>query len=207
MSDTTETALTESTGREVRLIGFRGYRQALDTWCWAAIAASISLYYRKRRNPEDPQATPQCYFVLLQHPGPVCRRNLGRPAVDKEHADCMHNGCAIRDQPELGTARGSLDAPSLHVFREIVERPINFSSIVTEIEAGQPVAIRVRTRYDTHHLLAVYGYDAAVPSLIMWDPAAGERIVSYNALQRDLGKWTHTIFTKEPDDNTEPSPC
>jgi hypothetical protein len=182
MSDASAIELTVATGDHVRLNGFHGYRQALRTWCWAATAASISRYYRKILGYQT--SIPQCYFVTLQHPGPSCRRhfdgNLFRrfdaidpvDAVDRvDTIDCASNGCAIDDQPELGRARAALDNPGLKVFHNTFNHPISFMKIRQQIDRGYPIAIRLRNFNGTHHLLTIYGYNASVPSLIIWDPA------------------------------------
>ncbi len=189
--------LIMQTGTRVELAGFVGYLQAQDTWCWAAVAASVQRYYAPRIPTE--KAHPQCFFVSRQHPGPACRRkrDSGKTYPFDEN-DCRRNGCSVRDQSEIGQAQIAFNQPGLQVFDGIIPGAVGLDVLQTEIQKGQPVAIRLRSSLILHHLVVVTGYDLAVPSLILWDPAFGKRTVGLNGLQRKLGQWTHTIFTKTP---------
>jgi hypothetical protein len=186
-------------GTRVELAGFVGYLQAQDTWCWAAVAASIQRYYVATRT-DSTTAHPQCFFVRKQHPGPACRRQRDRGTTYPfDENDCRRNGCSVRDQSEIGQAQIAFNQPGLQAFDGIIPGAVGLDVLQTEIKDGQPVAIRLRSSVILHHLVVVIGYDLAVPSLILWDPAFGKRTVGLNGLQRRLGQWTHTIFTKTPE--------
>ena len=112
--------------------------------------------------------------------------------------DCFENGCSIHDNPEIGRARAALDDDTIQVFGDILDRPIEWDMICNEINNDRPIIIRTKNADASYHLLAIIGYDSDVPSIALWDPAMGIRIESYNALQRRVGVWTHTVLTQPP---------
>lgn len=179
------------------LEGFRGYYQAQGTWCWAAVASSVVRYYREQQG--QTRSYPQCYFVGLQHPGPACRHSKSKDSPHPHgEIDCFENGCSIHDNPEIGRARAALDDDTIQVFGDILDRPIEWDMICNEINHDRPIIIRTKNADVSYHLLAIIGYDSDVPSIALWDPAMGIRIESYNALQRRVGVWTHTVLTQPP---------
>jgi hypothetical protein len=180
-----------------RLGNFQGYRQALETWCWAAVASSVARYYQAEAGEDE--ILPQCHYIGVQHPGRSCR--VDRPFGTKlkfDDADCARKGCAVRDGREVGRARFALADPLMPVFKSLRTSAVGMGEIVAEIDAERPVVIRVRRGPDWYHLLVVCGYDLSVPALRIWDPAMGERVVSYARLTTIYGDWTHTVFTTQP---------
>ena len=193
-----------------RLKGFRGQLQAQRTWCWAAAAASIEQYYIETVGDYE-ASRPQCRYVWTQHRRDACRHHRSKEYL-KFGDDCQKLGCSTGRAGE----EGRLDLALMHkrdaritdrgrfytsLFEKSQPNPVSYGAIVGELKQKNPVGLRIEQTDGTFHLLVVYGYDPTVPSLIIWDPAYGERIIAYNQIQVRLGTWTHTIYTSTWWDN------
>lgn len=202
-------AFLYSDGTTVRLLHFEGQRQAQGTWCWAAVASSIELFFlRKNRMSSGGVAHPQCYFVSRQHRRFTCRDGNHAGFRDVNRLDCKTSGCSLRGNDETGrldAAIAYVDTPPKSptglyhdgFFERARPYPVAFDEIKTEIDKGEPMIIRVARPDRTFHLMVIVGYDDSLPGVILWDPAYGERMTSYNRMQIALGTWTHTLWTQD----------
>lgn len=202
-----------SVGTTVRLKHFKGQRQAQETWCWAALASSITHYF-VTKNPEvntrEPKivAQPQCFFVHRQHGRNTCRDGQYSGSEEFSRFDCRLQGCSTTGWDESGRLDAAIafvdEPPSAETglyhrrfFEKARARPMEFDEIKCEIDKGEPIVIRVERFDGTFHLMAIFGYDDSLPGVVLWDPAYGERVVPYNRMQVALGTWTHTLWTQD----------
>lgn len=182
------------------LDGFRGQKQAQETWCWAAAASTINNYYETRLSNRSPKFRPQCYYVKAQLKRAACRdypRNYER----RKH-DCHARGCSIDGGPEIGEFDDALDELKQDLLHDVIKSPVGYTRIRDEILKGHPVGMRVLRNTISPHLVVVYGFHDSTPSLLIWDPAHGSVRISYNSTSREMGRWTHTIITTDRDRNS-----
>jgi len=159
--------------RAILLAGFAGQRQQQRRWCWAAACASIRDYYRTL----DPT-------LPVLHQAQIVDAQFGRCDCGRHPASiyCDQDG---RLDHALQAARhdGSFVPPG-HKFAMCRE----------EIDAGRPVAVRVRTAENTQHFVVIYGY-APNLGLLAWDPASGTVRTNLNDWRSRIGSWENTYRT------------
>ena len=172
------------TGSVALILGFRGQLQAQDTWCWAAAAASVDEYYAWQRNQPE-KARSQCQFIqeeLGRYPCSLC------PPKKSPRGDCQKNGCSTYANDEYGWLNHALHG--VQMYRGYTLGAVDFATCQAEVDNGRPLGVRVKHSDGTDHILVIIGYDTNIP----W---CGRSLVSYNGWEIELGKWTHTIFTRQ----------
>ncbi|MGH2666511.1 papain-like cysteine protease family protein [Flavobacterium sp.] len=150
--------------------------QTQSNWCWAANAASISIFYNKS------SAATQCAVAC------VC---LNR-------TDCCHGNVPACNVPFY------LDRALKVVgnLRQFVGQYIDMSAIKTEIDNGRVIGTRIGWRNGGGHFVSLFGYNDLIPSnsyIYVADPIYGTSYMSlsdftFNYLSE--GSWTTTYFTK-----------
>ena len=152
--------------------------QNQNLWCWAATTVSVSAYY-------DPQTEwTQCALVNAEKGVTTC-------CDDGSSEDC--------DQTNV------LDAPLARagVLDRKQRGPVDFDVIRQEIDAGRPLAFRVKWSGGGGHFAVIEGYQTAGAEwLAIQDPEPGYDAIDIplttltDGAYRGTGSWTHTYFTR-----------
>jgi hypothetical protein len=156
-------AATSARGADQRSVPLRVERQQKSEWCWAAVSVSVNRLFR----PESTHT--QCEIVgsTLQH---QCCGGADDPECNHPHT--LH--------PVLGRLHLLVGEPHL--------KPLTFSKIKTEIDAGRPICVlikwldgkgQVTTR---GHFITITGYRITPGQkqfVSISDPFFGESEVSY----------------------------
>jgi Papain-like cysteine protease AvrRpt2 len=159
-------------------LNFTMQNQRQTLWCWAATTVSVSAYY-------DPQSEwTQCAMVN----------------AEKGLATCCEDGSRVEcDQANV------LDAPlsRADVLDHKQRGAVGYDVIRREIDAGRPLAFRVRWSGGGGHFAVIEGYRSVGDKWIaVEDPEPGYTAVdlSFSTLTGDMyrgtGSWTHTYFTR-----------
>ncbi len=150
--------------------------QQQTQWCWSAVATSVSLFY------DSASGWTQCALVDAE---------LGQTSC------CVNGGTPTCNQPwflDLALTRtGNLDPP--------VGGVATFAVTANEIDAGQPVGVRIGWSGGGGHFVVIAGYTELSLSrwLAMRDPWFGNSSVGWSGLQtsyQGTGSWTHTNNTQ-----------
>src|SRR3954470_17398995 len=149
--------------------------QLQDNWCWAAVASAIATF------SGDPRHMNQCDVAAALFPGRTC---CGNPD-------------ACDEQASLGDALTRVQ----HLAQK-VRSPVSYDTVCTEIAAGRPLCVRVRSG-GVGHFVVVSGFaDGDTDQRLSVDdpkPARGRVNVPYDALLTNYfgsGVWTHTYFVR-----------
>lgn len=149
-------------------------RQTQSQWCWAAVSASVSRYYR-------PASTwTQCSIANAQ---------WGR-------TDCCGSGAsgACNNPSVLQTALTTVG----HLDRQTGVQE-SLQTVENELVAGRPLCIRVGWAGGGGHFIVASGVE---DDSFVWvsDPGGGTTaLVAYDTLRtayRGSGTWTHSYFTR-----------
>ncbi|WP_296307298.1 papain-like cysteine protease family protein [Pseudomonas sp.] len=149
-------------------------RQLQGQWCWAAVAASVSRYYR-------PGTTwTQCS---------VADRQWGR-------TDCCGTGAtgACNNPSILQTALTNVG----HLNRQTAVQE-SLQTVENEVVAGRPLCIRIAWAGGGGHFVVASGIE---DEDFVWvsDPGGGTTaLVAYDTLRSAYagsGSWTHSYFTR-----------
>jgi len=164
-------------GLRWRRLDFVMQHQQQSRWCWAAVAASVALYY-------DPASTwTQCEVANRQFKKKDC---CGADASGPCNKD--------RNLQSSLTIVGHLDPP-------FVVGPATFAQAQGETDGGRPLGVRtVWSNNRGAHFVAIIGYQPLFEMLAVDDPKYGKSDVDYTAFCTDYqngdGTWSHTFFTK-----------
>jgi Papain-like cysteine protease AvrRpt2 len=152
--------------------------QKQTLWCWAATTVSVSAYY-------DPETDwTQCALVNAE-------RGLTTCCDDGSTEEC--------DQVNV------LDAPlrRADVLHRKERGSVTYHVIRQEIDAGRPLAFRVRWSGGGGHFAVIEGYQSSGDTWIaIDDPDPGYSAVDLpvstltGGTYRGTGSWTHTYFTR-----------
>lgn len=163
--------------RWVRL-NFTMQNQSQNLWCWAATTVSVSAYY----DPET--AWTQCALVN----------------AEKEITTCCDDGSSKAcDQTNV------LDAPLARA--DVLDRKqrgaVDYDAIRQEIDAGRPLAFRVKWSGGGGHFAIIEGYQSVGGEWVaIEDPEPGYDAIDIplrtlaDGAYRATGLWTHTYFTR-----------
>jgi hypothetical protein len=153
--------------------------QSQTQWCWAAITAIISSYFESLGGGIARQ---QCEIVQnFDTVGHDCCANPGacnKPGKLDESIDFVRNFAPPR-----------------------IDHVITASRINAELQANNPVAVRVLLQDGGEHAVLIYGgqYQGfGEINLLVWDPAParGHRQVCLRNWYDYIGGWQNTYFTK-----------
>jgi hypothetical protein len=150
--------------------------QQESNWCWAAVSASVALFY-------EPASTwTQCL---------VANNQTGR-------SDCCGSGASGPCNVD-----GFLDKALTAVGRlnQVVGGVATTGQIEGEVTYARPLGIRVAWSGGGAHFLCIMGQysDGVTDYVTVDDPIYGRSNVTYAALQtayQGVGTWTHTYYTK-----------
>nr|MDO8114920.1 papain-like cysteine protease family protein [Candidatus Sigynarchaeota archaeon] len=163
-------------GRVIRIawrrLAFTMLHQAQTQWCWAAVAASVSSFFNSLTT------WTQCSIVNAE---------LGRN-------DCCNNGSSANCNRPWYLDRALTRTGN---FQSVQARSGTFNEVVTEIDAGRPLCIRIGWSGGGGHFIAVDGYDHEQDLVGVEDPWYGSSDVDYTVLQtayQGTGTWTHTYW-------------
>jgi Papain-like cysteine protease AvrRpt2 len=159
-------------------LDFTMQNQSQRLWCWAATTVSVSAYY-------DPQSEwTQCAMVN----------------AEKGLATCCEDGSSDEcDQTSV------LDAPlrRADVLDHKQRGPVGYDLIRREIDAGRPLAFRVRWSGGGGHFAVIEGCQSLGDEWIaVEDPEPGYTAVDLSfstltaGMYRGRGSWTHSYFTR-----------
>ncbi|HUA56821.1 MAG TPA: papain-like cysteine protease family protein [Candidatus Sulfotelmatobacter sp.] len=157
-----------------RQLAFPLQHQQHVNWCWAAVAASVALYYR-------PRATwTQCKVA----------------DVELQRCDCCGSGGRRRCN-----VPGHLDT-SLRIVGRLARRQwarSTFAQAEREVRARRPLGARIQWPNGDGHFATIVGFLAGRPRMLaIDDPYYGRSHVDYRTFCRGYyhGKWTDSYFTK-----------
>lgn len=159
-------------------LGFHVPEQEQSQWCWAATGLGIATFYNSR--------TPltQCQIASSEL-GLACCHAEWPPACDRPWY--------------LDTTLAGLGH-----YVDLRDGPMPYSDLITEIDAGRPVGVRIGWARGGGHFLAVVGYAQRMnlQQVAVTDPWFRDqpRDVDYDELVRayrsgEGNAWTHSYLT------------
>jgi hypothetical protein len=159
-------------------LDFTMQNQRETLWCWAATTVSVSAYY-------DPHSEwTQCTMVNAE-------KRLSTCCEDSSGDEC--NQTSVLDAP-LSRA---------DVLDHKERGPVGYDLIRREIDAGRPLAFRVRWGGGGGHFAVIEGYQSLGDEWVsIEDPEPGYTAVDLSfstltgGMYRGTGSWTHTYFTR-----------
>ncbi|RZK55970.1 MAG: hypothetical protein EOO91_12995 [Pedobacter sp.] len=158
---------------------FSMQRQVQDNWCWAANAASISIFY------DNHSGWTQCLVATDVFPGKSCCVNAA-PCNEPWYLD------------EALQITSNFNAP-------LIYSPINLAEIKAQVDNGRLIGTRIGWSGGGGHFVSIYGYNdiGQDPFLYIADPIYGNSFVklsSFNTSYQNNGRWTHTYYTQQNGD-------
>jgi hypothetical protein len=159
-------------------ITFNMQPQTQSNWCWAATAASTSLYYLAA------STWTQCGVA---------------------NADLPRTDCCTSPVPGLCNVPWYLDT-ALGVTGNFVSMtgPISNEAVIAELQAGRAIGARVAWANGGAHFVVIFGYSDVMQTkrFTIADPIYGDNSI-FASFFRDgyyqgSGTWTHTYFTQAP---------
>lgn len=154
-------------------LAFDCERQTQSQWCWAAVAVSVARYYSSRTGWS------QCALV---------RAELHRATCCEDGAACDQPWYLDRALARVGHSDGGIAAGAL-----------SFAEITAEVDAREPIGVRIGWRSGGGHFIVIEGYSRADGLVEVEDPIEGHAQMTYEALVGDYGgagAWTHTYRTR-----------
>ena len=171
------------------MLDYASQPQEQDSWCWAAVAASVSAFYTAG------SGLTQC-AVATQLIGALAQVNCCSTPLP-----CIcNNGAKLSDALKV-TENYVTDASG----------SMTFADIETEIDAKRPIGCCISwgDSSDKNHFVAIYGYDSATQDLYVGDPQyPGIQTVPINVLLAgylNLGSWTWSYRTGPPPAGESPT--
>lgn len=159
-------------------LNFTMQAQLQDNWCWAANAASISLFY------DTASTWTQC--------GVAC--------ITLNRADCClptnPNPCNEAWYLEQAlTTTGNFSAP-------LIYNPLAQNDIIKQIDQGLVIGVRIGWSGGGGHFVSIYGYDNTPSGFFVHvgDPIYGNSTINLNIFitnYQGSGSWTHSYLTKK----------
>jgi hypothetical protein len=160
------------------ILNYLTQKQALDYWCWAAVASSVSFFYNQN---QQGLSQGQIAGSLI---GPVCS-NIS--TVNNTVVDTSCN--APRDI-----------ANALQITRNLawdVSRALTFNEIVAQINAAFPICCQIYWPINNQsHFVSIYGYQNN--NLLIGDPESGLCTIDFSDfISYRQGQWIRTIGTQQ----------
>jgi hypothetical protein len=149
--------------------------QTQTNWCWAANAASISLFY------DSGSAWTQCKVA----------------SIAMQPTNCCVSPLPCNNPWLLD---GALKIT--HNFVEpLIYGPMDLNGIQEQIDAGLVIGSRIGWSGGGGHFVSVYGYDrtGAEPFIFVADPIYGTTFIKLSTFissYQASGRWTHSYLTK-----------
>jgi hypothetical protein len=167
---------------EVLTIPFSMERQVYTNWCWAAVAASVAVYYGR--------VCRQCDIANLE----LRRNDCCDPPQNPTHVDFDVTNI-------FGSPLNRVDC-----LRELTrfERATPLQ-VVEELKAGRPICVRMVWPDGGAHFLAITGCwfdNRGDLMLTLDDPFWGPSEFSFDRFSKQYqlldGRWNDTYYTKAP---------
>jgi papain like cysteine protease AvrRpt2 len=161
-------------------LDFNMQQQQQTEWCWAAVGASVALYY-------DPASTwTQCRIATQQ--------------LHLQGVDC----CDPANSSGVCNTTGRLQETLVivgYLHPPFLRRAATFAEAQAEVDGGTPLGVRVAWTHGAGaHFLAIIGYHALFQMVAVDDPLYGKSDLDYTTLCTDYGNgggvWTHTYRTQ-----------
>jgi hypothetical protein len=159
-------------------IDFEMQRQCHTNWCWAAAAASVASYY-------DPGTTwRQCTVAN----------------AELQRSDCCAWPCNVGCVPFNVT--NTLASPLNRVghFEALRFRPSTRAEVVAQLESKRPLLARTAWMGGGAHFVAIVGYIPVEDKVAVRDPFFESSEYEFdrfcNAYSSNVGRWTHSFYTK-----------
>ena len=155
----------------MKILNFTIQKQEQSEWCWAAVSASIRGFY----SPGNSLA--QCEVVNLM----LMVQN------------CCDNPTSFNRRFNLANTLKQLN----HLQEDDPGKP-EFGRVVTEINAGQPLAVKIRWDGGANHFVVVYGFtdDDKVHIADPMNPGDDMIVTFDNFVYKDIGHWDESFFTQ-----------
>lgn len=161
---------------ESKSLGFDIEAQQQTQWCWAAVAVSVARFYKSA------SSSTQCSVVSAELNQATCCTNGGTNKCNKPWF--LEN--ALQRVEHLDGAR--------------IDTHLQFGEVVTEIDEGQPLGVRIGWKGGGGHFVVVDGYATASQMVDVKDPWEDGHVFIPYATLRDRyngnGSWTHSYRTK-----------
>ena len=150
---------------------------AQTEWCWAAVSASVSVFF----DPRSPWT--QCKVASAERQADCCANGLS--------STCNHWWYLDKALTRTGN------------LASVVQGALDDNSISTDLQAKNPVCLRVEWADQSGHFLGIYGIypdSGGITRLLLTDPIYGESDRSKADMsghyQNNDGTWTHTYRTR-----------
>jgi hypothetical protein len=163
-----------SPGTAHRILSLKVQRQQRSEWCWAAVSASIDLFFR----PDSTHT--QCDIAGSVLGLPCCNGTQPAPSDSCNTPHALH--------PVLGRYHLLADDP--------IVKPLTFDRVRTEIDAGRPVCVLIKWLdnqghvTDRGHFIVLNGYrvtPAQKQFVSITDPMYGASEIAFNQFISDKG--------------------
>ncbi len=145
--------------------------QQQSEWCWAAVTASVAGYYQQL-------GWTQCGVVNAT-------RGVGSCCQSGSSASCNQPWYLDQSLTKIGD------------LAQMVQQYLPWSQLVSEIDAGRPVGVRIGWTNGGGHFIAVDGY-SATGVVDVQDPWYGHSSVDYQTFvsaYQGAGSWTDSYLT------------
>jgi hypothetical protein len=150
--------------------------QELSRWCWAAVAASMARFYRT---------------------GTWRQRDVAGRVFGVGGSGSNENLIPPQQWDQNRTLDEALQV--VGCFSHWSPGKPDFERIVTELESGRPMGIRIEWRQGGAHYVAISGYDGPRREIRVADPKWGVSQQSFDRFPHDYqsggGVWTETFWT------------
>lgn len=160
-------------------LNFTMLQQQQTSWCWAAVSASVSMFFGAPAGPAG---------------GPWQQCDVANCALIQ--TTCCQNGSTSQCNQDWYLEQGLTCVQ--HLASPPVTGPSTFAYIQQEIDADRPVGVRIGWYNDGGHFVVLSGYDDSngLQNVFVEDPWYGPSTYDYNAFstayQSGAGSWTHT---------------
>jgi Papain-like cysteine protease AvrRpt2 len=160
------------------ILNYLTQKQALDYWCWAAVASSVSFFYNKNQQG------------LLQG-------QIGGSLIGSICGNISTTNNKVVD-PSCNTPRDISNA--LKITGNLawdVNRALTFNEVVGQINAAFPICCQIYWPINNHsHFVAIYGYQNN--NVIIGDPESGVCTLDFNDfLSYRQGQWIRSVGTQQ----------
>lgn len=166
-----------------RYLGYFQQKQQQTNWCWAAVTASLCVFYSR--------FTTQCLVV-------------GRFFQGKNSRSCCEApGDSACNQVQLT----ELALTSFKLLKEPIDAPISFTRVRGQIDLGRPVSCSIRWPSGGGHAVIIDGYIQGSAEegdfVSVQDPGLSADAVcmiysAFRSAYRGNGAWKLTCLTKPP---------
>jgi hypothetical protein len=157
--------------------------QSEDNWCWAAAAASVSLFY------DWGSQWTQCRVansILPRSPGVDC---------------CAGASGAVPSACDVPWYLDKALAATSNLL-DVRSGAVGFPDLAQLIQTGNPLGVRIQWNGGGGHFVVLHGWSKTTSGdefVDVADPFHGSSTIPYGdfaARYRSIGSWTHSYWTK-----------